>query len=79
MSLHLDGDQIQIVKEEVKLLSFIFDKLSFVPHYKCLEEQVTEALYVKNVATKSKWGTDKITLLHLYCFLVRYKKWVWIG
>ena len=37
MSLHLYGDQIQIVKEEVKLLGFIFDKLSFVPHIEMLK------------------------------------------
>ena len=71
--LHLDRNQIKVVKE-VKFLGVIFDiELSFVSHIKMLKEKCTKALNVIKVVANSKWGADRITLLHLYRSLVRSK------
>ena len=67
--LHLDGNQIKVVKE-VKCLGVIFDnKLSFLPHIKMLKEKCAKALNIIKVVANSKWGADKITLLHLLALL----------
>ena len=71
--LHLDGNQIKVVKE-VKCLGVIFDnKLSFLPHITMLKEKCIGTLEVIKVVANSKWGADKINLLHLYRSLVRSK------
>ena len=38
-----------------------------------LKEKCAKALNIIKVVANSKWGADKITLLHLYSSLVRSK------
>ena len=59
--LHLDGNQIKVLKE-VKFLGIIYDyKLFYVLHIKMLKEKCKNKI-IKIVAN-STWGADKITLL----------------
>ena len=73
--LHLDENQIKVVKE-VKFLGVIFDKeISFVLHFKMLKEICTKALDVIKVVANSKWGADKITLL-IFITLLSDPSWI---
>ncbi len=71
--LYLKGTKVP-VKSEVKFLGVIFDKkLTFVPHIKYLKDKCLKALNLLKVVSRTDWGGDRKTLLHLYRSLIRSK------
>ena len=71
--LYLKGVKIP-VKTEVKFLGLIFDKkLTFLPHIKYLKNKCLKALNLLKVVSRTDWGGDRKTLLHLYRSLIRSK------
>ena len=71
--LYLKGFRVP-VKDEVKFLGVIFDKkLTFVPHIKYLKDKCLKALNLLKVVSRTDWGGDRKTLLHLYRSLIRSK------
>ena len=71
--LTLYGSPIPVV-QEYKYLGLIFDKkLSFIPHIKYLKAKCLKALNILKVLSHTTWGADRLTLLHLYRYLIRSK------
>ena len=71
--LYLYGSLIPFV-DEAKFLGVIFDrKLSFIPHIKYLKANFLKALNLLKVLSHTRWGADRIVLLHYYRSLIRSK------
>ena len=71
--LILNGEKIKVVKE-ARFLGAIFDeKLSFIPHFKALNNKCLKALDIIKVVANQEWGggADESVLLNLYRSLIR--------